>query len=143
MATLFDGLPLPGVTILHKVYVHNGEGEEKIRTEVGELSDGMTSSDEKSVVAKGGQKVGPLKRGGAKRVRSPSDVSDRDTGVLSRSDSLPTVADSRQGKKRKAQTSSVAASVASALVLGAAASAASRPVRAWRSGTLLQGRWVK
>uniref|UniRef100_A0A1B0FM90 Uncharacterized protein n=1 Tax=Glossina morsitans morsitans TaxID=37546 RepID=A0A1B0FM90_GLOMM len=115
------------------VVVHNGEGKKKIpisKCVAGELSDGMTSSDDESVVAKGGQKVGSLKKGGAERVHCPSDVTYSDTRVLSSSDPLPTVADSRLGKKRKAKTGLHAAPAASAPVVGAAASAASKPVRA-------------
>uniref|UniRef100_A0A1B0GBC7 Uncharacterized protein n=1 Tax=Glossina morsitans morsitans TaxID=37546 RepID=A0A1B0GBC7_GLOMM len=99
---------------------------------VGGLSDETTSPDDESVVARGGQTYGPLKGGGAKRNHSLSDVSDSDTTVevnMRCSDSLPTVSGSRSVKRRKAKTGTVAAPVASAPVVGAAAPAASRPVR--------------
>ncbi|KAL9922406.1 uncharacterized protein ACN427_002972 isoform 1-T10 [Glossina fuscipes fuscipes] len=108
-----------------------GKGKKKPAPKsVGGMSDVTTSSDEELMVAKGGQKAGPLKGGGAKRNHSPSDVSDCDTtveGCMRRSDSMPTV--SRSVKRRRAKTGTVAAPVASAFVVGAAASAASRPVR--------------
>lgn len=72
--------------------------------------------------------------GGAKRNHSPSDVSDSHTAVelnMRRSDSMSMVSGCRSGafKRRKAKTDPVVASAASALEVGAAASAASRSVR--------------